>query len=76
MLGAASRTFLRVTLPLSLPGVFAAAIFGFVGCFGEVAVPLIWAASAISSSGNDITSALDVLNYPLAAAISTRGDPG
>ena len=35
------RTFWSVTLPLSLPGVFAAAIFGFVGSFGEAAVPTI-----------------------------------
>ena len=42
LLGAGPRlTFLRVTLPLSMPGVFAAVIFGFVGSFGESAVPVI-----------------------------------
>src|SRR5436309_3383134 len=42
LLGASPRvTFLRVTLPLSMPGVFAAVIFGFVGTFGESAVPII-----------------------------------
>ena len=42
MLGAPpARTFLRVTLPLSLPGVFAAAIFSFVSCFGESAIPVV-----------------------------------
>jgi ABC-type spermidine/putrescine transport system permease subunit I len=65
------RTFWRVTLPLSLPGVFAAAIFGFVGAFGEVAVSLILGGVGYQLLGNAITSALDVLDYPLAAAIST-----
>ncbi len=64
-------TFWRVTLPLSLPGVFAAAIFGFVGSFGEVAVSLILGGTGYQLLGNEIASALDVLNYPLAAAIST-----
>jgi ABC-type spermidine/putrescine transport system permease subunit I len=72
MLGAGPfSTFLRVTLPLSLPGVFAAAIFGFVGCFGESAVPVIMGGVGFQLVGNDITSTLDVLNYPLAAAISS-----
>jgi ABC-type spermidine/putrescine transport system permease subunit I len=64
-------TFRRVTLPLSLPGVSAAAIFGFVGSFGEVAVSLILGGPGYQLLGNAIASALDVLNYPLAAAIST-----
>lgn len=64
-------TFLRVTLPLSMPGVFAAAIFGFVGAFGEVAVSTILGGTGYQLLGNMITSALNVLNYPLAAAIST-----
>ncbi len=72
LLGAAPwRTFRRVTLPLSMPGVFAAVIFGFVGCFGEAAVPTILGGVGYQLMGNTITSALDVLNYPLAAAMSS-----
>ena len=68
---APAATFWRVTLPLSLPGVFAAAIFGFVGAFGEVAVSLILGGVGYQLLGNAIASALDVLHYPLAAATST-----
>ena len=64
-------TFWRVVLPLSLPGVLAAAIFGFVGAFGEVAVSLILGGTGYQLLGNAIQSALSVLNYPLAAAISS-----
>jgi ABC-type spermidine/putrescine transport system permease subunit I len=64
-------TFWRVTLPLSLPGVLAAAIFGFVGAFGEVAISLILGGLGYQLLGNAIASALNVLNYPLAAAISS-----
>jgi len=72
MLGAAPAwTFLRITLPLSMPGVFAAIIFGFVGSFGESAVPIILGGLGYQLMGNTITSALDVLNYPLAAAMSS-----
>lgn len=65
------RTFVRVTLPLSMPGVFAAVIFGFVGSFGESAVPIILGGVGYQLIGNTITSSLDVLNYPLAAAMSS-----
>jgi len=72
LLGAAPRrTFWSVTLPLSIPGIFAAVIFGFVGCFGEAAVPTILGGVGYQLMGNTITSALDVLNYPLAAAMSS-----
>jgi ABC-type spermidine/putrescine transport system permease subunit I len=72
MLGAPPwTTFRRVVLPLSMPGVFAAIIFSFVGCFGESAVPTILGGVGYQLIGNEITSTLDVLNYPLAAAIST-----
>lgn len=65
------ETFMRVTLPLSLPGVLAASIFGFVGAFGEVAVSLILGGTGYQLLGNVVTSALNVLNYPLAAAVSS-----
>ncbi len=63
-------TFWRVTMPLSLPGVCAALIFGLVGCFGEVAISLILGGTGYQLFGNVITSAIDVLNYPLAAAMA------
>jgi ABC-type spermidine/putrescine transport system permease subunit I len=65
------RTFFKVTLPLSLPGVFAAIIFSFVGCFGESAVPTILGGVGYQLIGNEISSAMDTLNYPLAAAMSS-----
>jgi len=72
LLGAGpARTFFRVTLPLSMPGVFAAIIFGFVGAFGDSAVPVILGGTGYQLIGNEITSTLDVLNYPLAAAMSS-----
>ena len=64
-------TFIKVTLPLSLPGIFAAAVFGFVGCFGESAVPVIMGGVGYQLMGNTITSTMDVLNFPLAAAMSS-----
>jgi len=72
MLGAGPvRTFMQVTLPLSMPGVVAAVIFGFVGSFGDAAVPVILGGTGYQLIGNEITSTLDVLHYPLAAAMST-----
>ena len=72
LLGASpSRTFWRITMPLSMPGVFAALVFGFAGAFGDSAVPIILGGTGYQLMGNAITSALDVLNYPLAAAMSS-----
>src|SRR5688572_30786830 len=72
LLGAAPfTTFRRISLPLSLSGVFAAVIFGFVGSFGESAVPIIMGGVGYELVGNTITSSMDVLNYPLAAALSS-----
>ena len=72
MLGASpARTFWRVIFPLSLPGVIAAAIFGFVGAFGEVAVSKILGGTGYQLIGNAVISSLNVLNFPLAAALSS-----
>lgn len=71
-LGAApATTFRRVTLPLSLPGVFAASIFVFVTAFGSTAIPTLLGGGGYSTIGTTLTSVLGVLNYPLAAAISS-----
>src|SRR5262249_4353661 len=56
-------TFHSITLPLSLPGVFAAGLFGLVGCLGESAVPIILGGVGYELIGNTITSSMDVLNY-------------
>src|ERR1051325_3465652 len=48
-----ARTFVGVTLPLSLPGIFAAVIFCFVGCFGESAVPVILGGVGYQLIGNE-----------------------
>ena len=72
LLGAAPfTTFLRITFPLSLPGVFAGLMFAFVGSFGDSAVARILGGSGYQMMGDTITSALGVLNYPLAAAMAT-----
>ena len=72
LLGASPlTTFRTITLPLSLPGVFAAGLFGLVGCLGESAVPIILGGVGYELIGNTITSSMDVLNYPLAAALSS-----
>ncbi|MGA2127908.1 MAG: ABC transporter permease [Xanthobacteraceae bacterium] len=65
------RTFRQITLPLTVPGIFAALIFGFAGAFGDSAVPIILGGTGYQLMGNAITSALDVLNYPLAAAMAS-----
>lgn len=71
-LGARPLTsFRKVTLPLSLPGVFAASIFVFVTAFGQTAIPTLLGGSGFTTVGTSITSVLGVLNYPLAAAISS-----
>jgi ABC-type spermidine/putrescine transport system permease subunit I len=64
-------SFRTVTLPLSLPGVFAASIFVFVTAFGQTAIPTLLGGSGFSTVGTSITSVLGVLNYPLAAVISS-----
>jgi len=46
-------------------------VFGFTGAFGDSAVPIILGGTGYQLMGNAITSTLDVLNYPLAAAMSS-----
>lgn len=64
-------TFRTVTLPLSSSGVFAASIFVFVTAFGSTSIPTLLGGGGYSTVGTTLTSVLGVLNYPLAAAISS-----
>jgi spermidine/putrescine transport system permease protein len=65
------QSFLAVTLPLSMPGLAAAFIFGFVGVFGELAVSRILGGAGFQLYGNAIESALNSVNFPLAAAMAS-----
>jgi spermidine/putrescine transport system permease protein len=49
------RAFVRVTLPLSLPGVFAAFLFVFIPTIGEFVTPLLVGGTSGYLYGNAIT---------------------
>ncbi len=65
------RVFRDVVLPLAMPGIIAGIIFTFVPLLGETVVPQLLGGGRVSMLGASITSLLQVLNYPVAAALST-----
>jgi spermidine/putrescine transport system permease protein len=66
-----TKTFLRVTLPLSLPGVLAAALFVFVPSMGVFAIPVLLGGGKSVILGNLIVQLfLEFRNIPLGAAVS------
>lgn len=66
-----AETFLRVTLPLSLPGVLAAALFVFVPSMGVFAIPVLLGGGKDIILGNLIVQLfLEFRNIPLGAAVS------
>jgi spermidine/putrescine transport system permease protein len=71
-LGASPLTaFLRVTLPLSLPGVIAASLFVFVPSMGVFAIPVLLGGGKSIIIGNLIVQLfLEFRNMPLGAAVS------
>lgn len=65
------QTFLRVTLPLSMPGVLAAALFVFVPSMGVFAIPVLLGGGRSIILGNLIVQLfLEFRNIPLGAAVS------
>jgi len=63
--------FLRVTLPLSLPGVLAAMLFVFVPSMGVFAIPVLLGGGKSIIIGNLIVQLfLEFRNMPLGAAVS------
>lgn len=66
-----ATTFLRVTMPLSLPGVLAAALFVFVPSMGVFAIPVLLGGGKEIILGNLIVQLfLEFRNIPLGAAVS------
>ncbi|HWU00678.1 MAG TPA: ABC transporter permease [Terriglobales bacterium] len=65
------QSFCRVTLPLSLPGVMAAALFVFVPSMGVFAIPVLLGGGKSIIIGNLIVQLfLDFRNIPLGSAVS------
>lgn len=63
--------FMRITLPLSLPGVFAAFFMVFIPTIGEYVTPLLVGGSAGSMYGNIIQDFFTkAANWPLGSALS------
>ena len=64
-------TFVRVTLPLSLPGVIAASLLVFIPTVGDYVTPSLVGGPSGIMIGNIIQSMFGkALNWPLGAAIS------
>ena len=65
------QTFLRVTLPLTAPGIVAGVLLTFIPAFGDYVNAEILGGTGTSMIGNRIQSLyLDQRNYPEAAALS------
>ena len=71
-LGASARTtFLRIVLPLSLPGLLAGATFAFVLSLGDFLAPLLVGGSSGTMIANIVQSLFGAAyDWPLGAAIS------
>lgn len=71
-LGATRRqTFLRVTLPLSLPGVLAGFLMVFIPTVGEYVAPILVGGTRGSMYGNIIETFFgDGINWPLGSALA------
>jgi spermidine/putrescine transport system permease protein len=65
------QQFLRITLPLSLPGVFAAFFMVFIPTVGEYVTPLLVGGSRGNMFGNIIQDFFtQAANWPLGSALS------
>jgi spermidine/putrescine transport system permease protein len=65
------RQFIRITLPLSLPGVFAAFFMVFIPTVGEYVTPLLVGGSRGSMYGNIVQDFFTkAANWPLGSALS------
>jgi len=66
-----TMTFLKVTLPLSMPGVMAGFLFAFVLTAGDYITPALLGGSNAQLIGNSIASQFGTIsNWPLGSAIT------
>ncbi len=66
-----AKTFLKITLPLSLPGVISAGLLTYTLCISAFAIPIVLGGGKVWMMGNLIyTKFTESPNYPLGAAIS------
>ena len=66
-----TQSFLRVTLPLSLPGVFAGSILVFIPAIGDYVNAQLLGSPKTQMIGNVIqTNFLDQNDYPTASALA------
>jgi spermidine/putrescine transport system permease protein len=63
------QTLWTVILPLSAPGIAAGIVFTIVPMLGEIAVPRLLGGGNVNLLGQSIESALNALNYGVAAAM-------
>ena len=69
--GSPRQTFLRVTLPLTLPGIAAGAVLVFIPSLGNFIVPDILGGAKVLMIGNLIEQQfLSARNWPFGAALS------
>jgi ABC-type spermidine/putrescine transport system permease subunit I len=67
-----ARVFLKVTLPLAMPGVVAGSLLVFIGSLGFFVTPALMGGPADMMVANLITfQAQEALNWPLAAAVAS-----
>lgn len=64
------RAFLRVTLPLSLPGVVAGGMITFIPTLGEYVAPTILGGRTGYMYGNLIAEQFSIFDWPLGAAMA------
>ncbi len=66
-----TRTFLRVTLPIILPGVFAGAVFAFITSWDEVVVAIFLTTARFRTLPAEMWEQLRFAVDPTVAAVST-----
>lgn len=64
------KVFTDIMLPLALPGIVAGIIFTFVPMLGETVVPQLLGGGNVNMLGTSLASLIQVVNYPVAAALS------